>query len=176
MDNGGAAAVDDNQAFFSEITYLNEAIESVNANIAKIEGLHQRSLTDIDEQNTQQTQRQMEAISAETSQLNQQIVRRIRDLKSKHRSQQQVSVVERKFKETLNRYRMVEKSFADRAREQMARQYRIVQPDATEEEVRAACEDGQGQQVFSQAVSVSVSVSCGAFLTIDTAHEPEPPR
>jgi syntaxin 1B/2/3 len=151
--NGGApAAADDNQAFFDEIGSINEGIESLNANIAKIEALHQRSLADIDEYNSQQTQRQLESISAETSSLNAGLVRRIRTLKSKHAGKQQVGVVERKFKESLNKYRQVEKAFADSAREQMTRQYRIVQPDATEEEVRAACEDNQGQQIFSNAV------------------------
>lgn len=148
--NGGAT--DNNQAFFDEIGTINEGIETLNANIARIEALHQRSLADVDEYNSQQTTSQLESISAETSSLNQGLVRRIKTLKSKHRAQQQVGVVERKFKESLNKYRQVEKAFADSAREQMARQYRIVQPEATEEEVRAACEDTQGQQIFSNAV------------------------
>jgi syntaxin 1B/2/3 len=37
----------------------------------------------------------------------------------------------------------------------MARQYRIVRPDATEQEVRQAVEDTSGRQIFSQAMMQS---------------------
>jgi len=152
MNNGA----DNYQAFFSEATELGEAIDTVKSNISRIETLHQRSLTDIDESASQQTQRQLEVLVTETSALNNNLATRIKSLKAKYgrdpNKGASVGNLDRNFKDTLRKYQLVEKNFADRTREQMARQYRIVRPDATEEEVQSAVEDQQGQQIFSQAL------------------------
>lgn len=151
--NGGAGNYQD---FFAEVGELREAIDTVKSNITRMESLHQRSLTDIDESSSQQTQRQLEALAAETSALNNNLASRIKSLKAKHLRDPtkgpQVNNLDRNFKDTLRQYQMTEKTFADQTRAQMERQFRIVKPDATEEEVRAACEDNQGQQIFSNAL------------------------
>lgn len=145
--------------FFAEVDDLRNTIDTITNNIASIESLHGRALNDIDESQLQETDRRMEALSAETSQLNKATTDRIRILKTKAvRSgnttfENQAKTQERNFKDALIKYREVEKTYADRTRAQMARQFRIVRPDATEEEVRQACEDGSGQQIFSQEVS-----------------------
>lgn len=152
---------DNVQDFYAEVDQIRGGIESVNANIAQIESLHQRSLNDIDEAAQQMTTNRLEALVTETSALNTNLATRIKALKGKASRDPtkapQVGVLDRNFKDSLRKYQLVEKSFADRTREQMARQYRIVKPDASEDEVRQACEDSQGQQVFSQAVSISRS-------------------
>jgi syntaxin 1B/2/3 len=153
------------QDFFDEVEQIRGGIEKVNANIATIESLHQRSLNEVDESSQQNTQHRLEALVAETSSLNNSLASRIKILKGKASrdpsKSPQVGALDRNFKDTLRKYQMVEKTFADRTREQMARQYRIVRPDASDEEVRQACEDAQGQQIFSQAVSRSHScVEC----------------
>jgi syntaxin 1B/2/3 len=146
----------DDQAFFSELDEIRNGMATVNNNITRIESLHQQSLTDIDESATAQTRRQLEDVVTQTSSLNNNLANRIKALKGKYsrdpNKSPQVGSLDRSFKETLRKYQMVEKNFADRTREQMARQYRIVRPDATDEEVEQACASGEGQ-VFSQAVS-----------------------
>ena len=46
----------------------------------------------------------------------------------------------------------MDSTFRKKLQEQMARQYRIVRPEASEAEVREAVEDTSNQQVFSQAL------------------------
>jgi len=164
LNGGGHAAPppqDNTQDFYAEVDQIRGGIDTVNANITQIESLHQRSLNDIDEAAQQTTTHRLEALVTETSALNSNLANRIKTLKGKASRDPtkapQVGVLDRNFKDSLRKYQLVEKGFADRTREQMARQYRIVKPDATEEEVRQACEDSQGQQVFSQAVSISRS-------------------
>jgi len=180
---------DNIQDFYAEVDQIRGGIESINANIAQIESLHQRSLNDIDEAAQQTTTHRLEALVSETSALNKNLAGRIKTLKGKASRDPtkapQVGVLDRNFKDSIRKYQLVEKSFADRTREQMARQYRIVRPDATEEEVRQACEDSQGQQVFSQAVSISCSSlnqRMGLLLTdihssspVTAAEKPAPP-
>ncbi len=67
------------------------------------------------------------------------------------RNRNQIGLMDRKLRSTYQRYRTVENEYQRRMREQSERQYRIVRPDATEQEVREACED-PNQQIFSQAV------------------------
>ncbi|KAF8252674.1 t-SNARE [Wilcoxina mikolae CBS 423.85] len=149
-------AQDNSQEFYEEVDQIRGGIDTVNQNISRIESLHQQALKDIDESTSQQTQSQLEALVSETSALNNTLVSRIKILKGKAGRDPskgpQVGVLDRNFKDALRKYQLVEKNFADRTREQMARQYRIVKPDATEEEVQQACEDSQGQQIFSQAL------------------------
>lgn len=156
--DGGAPgyAGDSQQEFFTEVNELREGIDTVKANISRIESLHQRSLTDIDESTSSQTQHQLDALVAETSALNKNLANRIKRLKGKAASDPtkgpQVGNLDRNFKDTLRKYQGVEATYSKRAKEQMARQYRIVKPDATEQEVEEACNDSQGAQIFSQAV------------------------
>lgn len=151
-----AAGGDDTQAFYNEIDQIRDAIGTVDSNIQNIEALHQKSLSEIDESNSAQIQRQLESLVAETSALNNNLASRIKVLKGKasrdETKKPQVGVLDRSFKDALRKYQIVEKEFANKTREQMARQYRIVRPDATEEEVQQACEDSQGQSIFSNAV------------------------
>lgn len=157
--NAAAAApgANDMQAFFNNISDINQGIDQLNGNISKIEGLHDQILNAVEDDNVKVARSQLDTVAAETSALNATLVRKIRDLKSKHRDQQQATVVERKFKESLNRYQQVEKVFKDRTREAMIRQYRVVAPEGTsDEEIRQAVEDGDGQQIFSSAVCVSI--------------------
>jgi len=179
QQQGYAAPPQDNgQEFYEEVDQIRGGIDTVNANISRIELLHQRALKDIDESTSQQTQSQLEALVTETSALNNTLVSRIKVLKGKAGRDPskgpQVGVLDRNFKDALRKYQLVEKNFADRTREQMARQYRIVKPDATEEEVRQACEDSQGQQIFSQAVSYMSSISFAPPCANGTVYSSSP--
>lgn len=62
-------------------------------------------------------------------------------------------MVDRKLKQAMNEFQQLEQVFRKKLGEQMARQYRIVNPDASDEEVVAAVEDTENNQVFSQAVN-----------------------
>jgi syntaxin 1B/2/3 len=156
MTDSTPGGADSQQEFFAEVNELREDIDQVKANITRIESLHQRSLTDIDESTSSQTHHQLDSLVADTSALNRALADRIRRLKGKAATDPskapQVNNLDRSFKDVLRKYQSVEATFQKRAREQMARQYRIVRPDATEQEVQEACNDGQGQQIFSQAL------------------------
>jgi syntaxin 1B/2/3 len=67
----------------------------------------------------------------------------------------QVGRVDRKLKTTVSQYQKVEAAYRKNLQEQMARQYKIVRPDASDAEVTAAVEDTSNQQVFSQALMQS---------------------
>ena len=64
----------------------------------------------------------------------------------------QVEGAKTRFTGLLQEHQVVEKEFRKKVKDRVERQYRIVNPQATEEEVRQVTES-DNPQVFSQAVS-----------------------
>jgi syntaxin 1B/2/3 len=64
----------------------------------------------------------------------------------------QVEAVKTRFTSLLNEHQVIEKEFRKKVKDRVERQYRIVNPQASEEEVRQVTES-DNPQVFSQAVS-----------------------
>ncbi len=63
----------------------------------------------------------------------------------------QVEACKTRFTSLLNEHQVIEKEFRKKVKDRVERQYRIVNPQATEEEVRQVTES-DNPQVFSQAV------------------------
>ena len=82
------------------------------------------------------------------------------------RNAPQVGRVDRKLKAAINEYQQNESEFRKKLGAQMERQYRIVRPDASEQEVREAVEDTSNNQVFSQAVRSPILLP----LSLQTPH------
>jgi len=64
----------------------------------------------------------------------------------------QAALLKDKFQAALQNYQQVEQRQRNASKNQMERQYRIVKPDASPEEVRAVVNDDQGGQIFQQAL------------------------
>jgi syntaxin 1B/2/3 len=84
------------------------------------------------------------------------LVNRVKNIKSKPesgspRNAPQVGKVDRKLKGTLETYQRIEANFRADSKAAAERQYRIVAPDATEQEVKAAVADPEAP-IFQQAV------------------------
>lgn len=56
--------------------------------------------------------------------------------------------------EAIQNYQAVEQQHRQKYKQRLERQYKIVKPDATPEEIRAVVEDDNSGQVFSQAVRI----------------------
>ncbi|KAE8447060.1 hypothetical protein EG329_011195 [Mollisiaceae sp. DMI_Dod_QoI] len=102
---------------------------------------------------------QLEDSNASTMALYRNLVGKLKNIKQKPesgspRNAPQVGKVDRQLKVTINKYQQVDRDFRKKLEEQAARQYRIVRPDATEEEVRQAVEE-PNQQMFAQALMQS---------------------
>lgn len=73
----------------------------------------------------------------------------------------------------MQKYVRVESEYKSKTRARAERQYRIVNPQATPQEVKAAIEDDNGQQIFSQALlnSNRHGEARGALREVQTRHE-----
>lgn len=171
----------DNVAYEGFVPY--STIRQIDDNINRISELHSRSLNNMDEASSQQAHQQLAGMSAETSRLTNAVKNKIRNLDSqtarlpengdKNVRRTQIGAQKNRFKETIQRYQQVEQTYRKKYRDRAERQYKIVKPDATPQEVRAAIEDDQGQQIFSQALlnSNRHGEARGALREVQERHE-----
>jgi syntaxin 1B/2/3 len=147
----------DANAILNECREIDKGIDTIERNLENLKMLQQRSLDDPDSGAQSSTNRQLDALSSETMTLYRNFAGRIKAIKQQPdsgspKNAPQVGKVDRKLKSAINQYQNVESAFRRKLQDQMARQYRIVRPDASEAEVREAVEDTSNQQVFSQAL------------------------
>ncbi|KAK0648850.1 t-SNARE, partial [Cercophora newfieldiana] len=145
----------DPNAVLNECRDIDKGIDQVQDNVEALRRLQDRSLIEAD---ATATRREMDNLSSRTMASFRELTDRVRMVKSvpegrQPRNSAQVGRVERRLKEANQEYQQVEAGFRKKTQDQMARQYRIVRPNASEAEVRAAVEDTSGNaQVFQQAL------------------------
>jgi len=152
-------AADTMAGFYEEISSIQEEIKLYNDNVARISDLHARSLNNMDDAAAARNAQQLEELVNETSAHSATLKRRIKSLERQGGSareaqikKQQTALVKSKFVEAIQNYQQVEQQYRQKYKQRMERQFKIVKPDATPEEIRAVVEDDQGGQIFSQAL------------------------
>jgi syntaxin 1B/2/3 len=141
----------------NECRAIDRAIDDIEQELQRLEGVQQRYLADTNTSRESPLGREVDRLSQNIMTEYRGLVDRVRNIKSDResgnpRNAPQVGKVDRRLKTTINKSQQLERDFRRRAQEQIARQYRIVRPDASDAEVQEAVEDTSNQQVFSQAV------------------------
>ncbi|CCL99345.1 uncharacterized protein FIBRA_01363 [Fibroporia radiculosa] len=178
--DGTAPAMDSMSAFYSEISSIQDDLRTFNDNVASISDLHSRSLDNTDDAAAQRVAQQLDELIADTSALSNMLKRRIKALEKQPGSgrdgqirKQQTGLVKQKFVEAIQNYQGVEQQYRTKYKQRLERQYKIVKPDATPEEVRAIVNDDQGGQIFSQALMNSnrYGEARSAYREVQERHE-----
>ncbi|KAF9770544.1 hypothetical protein IL306_011895 [Fusarium sp. DS 682] len=158
--NAGGFAQGDPNAILNECRDIDRGIDTVEQNLEQLRMIQQRTLDDVDSSGSSAASRQLDSLSADTMSLYRELTERVRTVKSNPEAKSaknnpHVTRIDRRLKAAITQYQQVESQFRKRTQDQMARQYRIVRPDASEQEIQAAVEDTTGGQVFSQALMQS---------------------
>jgi syntaxin 1B/2/3 len=158
--NAGGMAREDPNAIRNECRDISNSVREVESNLEQIKVLQSRVLSDVDSSSSSQSNRQLDALTTETMAIYRSLAERVRTVKSKPEGRNamnsgHVDRVDREVKAVITKYQTVESEFQAAVKQQMGRQYRIVRPDATEEEVQAAVDDTGNGQIFSQALMQS---------------------
>ncbi|KAF8610198.1 t-SNARE [Ceratobasidium sp. AG-I] len=171
----------DMSGFYTEISSIQDSIRTYNDTVQRIADLHNRSLNQTDEAAAQRTASQLEQLVDDANDLSRQLQRRIKDLMSKSLPgrdgqirAQQTNLVNAKFVEAIQSYQVVERDYRAKSKQRVERQFKIVKPDATPEEVKAAVNDDSGNnQIFSQALMSSNrhGESRAAYREVQNRHE-----
>lgn len=176
--NGGSfARQGDPNAILNECRDVDRGIDEIEMKLNDLRKMQQRSLDDPDSSMNSPVNRQLDAAGAETMTAYRSLAARIKAIKQQPESGSpknapQVGKVDRKLKSAINQYQNLESDFRKKLQAQMARQYRIVRPNASEAEVREAVEDTSNQQVFSQALLQSDrrGQSQAALAAVESRH------
>ncbi|PAV17162.1 syntaxin [Pyrrhoderma noxium] len=156
MDTGERTGMLDDE-FYNEIGDLQDAIRKFNANIDELSKLHSSQIDSVDVGGSNLT-RQIDGLIEETRGLMGNIKKRIQSLQSQrvdaraaNMRRPQLELIRSKFMDAIQKYQTEEKAYRDKTKDRIARQYMIVNPNATQEEVDAVVSSDEGMQIFAQA-------------------------
>ncbi|GAA6003215.1 uncharacterized protein JCM10292_002924 [Rhodotorula paludigena] len=165
---GGSSLIgSDLGPFFAEVESIQDEIKQLHNNINAVSELHSRRLASTDDATQSQTGAQLSQLTSHTTGLTNSVRNRITKLNEINKTSPQgdanfqtrklqIANLQNSFKRALEEYNLVEKRSREKYRDRMARQIKIVKPDATDSEIKAAWEDSQGgAQIFSQALMSS---------------------
>jgi len=149
--------------FFQEVNAITQDIDRFRENINRISNLHSRSLVTITDLEASENEQQLDRLTDETTNLSNNLKNRLKKMESQNLrltpsgSEALARIphydgLKKKFMEAINAYRDTEVAYQKQLKQRMERQYRIVKPDATQEEIDAALESNQGNQIFQQSI------------------------
>lgn len=157
-----------NSDFLSRVEAVKADIRTLTTHVGQISSAHQRTLASPDAGSSAQ----LEAAVTQTQVLNTSIKDQIKFLETDAaRSRDntvkntQVGQLKTSFSKQLQEYRVGEANYEKRYREQIARQYRIVNPQASDAEVQdAANADWGNEGVFQTALKSNRSATANTVL------------
>ncbi|KAH3903506.1 probable Protein SSO2 [Saccharomycodes ludwigii] len=142
--------------FMNNINSVNTELDRYQGIVNQIDVLQKKLLTEVSEEQELTLRHQLDDLSAQASDLQYTLKQQIKECQRQalHDSsmQAQAENSRQKFLKLIQDYRIIEANYKEQNKEQAIRQYKIVQPEATDDEVEAAISDAGGQQVFSQAL------------------------
>jgi len=159
--NGSQFGRQDPNRILNDCREIDAGIDESNGVLEDLKVLQGKAINDANASSDSALSRRLEAQSSQLMAMYRNLVAKIKAIKQQPESGQpknapQVQRVDRKLKKAMETYRQADADYRRRLQEQMARQYRIVRPDASEAEVQAVVEDpSQQQQVFQQAMMQS---------------------
>lgn len=152
---------DDFVGFMNEIQDINTQLDNYSSLVGLIANKQRNHLQDLDlnDDDGDYTSKQIDSLVLEASSLQNELKSRIKNVQTQAaqlRNPQKIDQAEstrNKFLELIQQYRLTESNNREQTKIQAERQYRIVKPDATPEEIQAVVEDGlSNQQIFQQAL------------------------
>ncbi|KAL1297499.1 hypothetical protein AAFC00_005018 [Neodothiora populina] len=166
--NQHTSTVLSNADFLARVEAVKADIRTLTSYIGQIASAHQRTLSSPDSSSNSA----LESIVTQTQVLNTSIKDQIKFLETdaarsgrNNMKDSQSGQLKTSFKKQLEEYRTEEASYERRYREQIARQYRIVNPEATETEVQEAANADWGNEgVFQTALKTNRTATASTVL------------
>ncbi|KAF2192276.1 t-SNARE [Zopfia rhizophila CBS 207.26] len=151
MQPYGQSAGADPNAILNECREVDRALDQINGQLDNLGRVFKAALAQPDKPSGE-----ISSLSSQIMTGYRALVTRVKNIKSKPesgspRNAPQVGKVDRRLKQTINRYQTLEAEFRRESQAATARQYLIVNPNATDEEVQQAVENPTAQ-VFQDAL------------------------
>lgn len=144
-------------AILNQCQDIRQGVTRVKSYIDKIEALQKRLLLEADLAAENEVKAQAESLGEEVKGEYRALIQRMRVIKGtpgagEEGNARHIRQVETQLEEVIQAYQKMQREYRRGVESQVERQYRIVKPDATEEEVREAIDNAGDVQIFSDAV------------------------
>ncbi|KAI8882277.1 t-SNARE, partial [Backusella circina FSU 941] len=152
--------------FFQEVEQVKDINKRITDNITRIEELHSTALLNTNEEQIDENQHKLEKIVNQTTKLNNECKNKIKAIELSNARmpansgdlpmrKTQHAALKKKFIETIQRYQDIERTYQQKYRQRVERQIRIVQPNATPDEIERVLDSDEAPQVFAQSLMQS---------------------
>lgn len=156
----GEVKEDDFVGFMNEIQDINNSLDQYHGLINLIANKQRNYIQELNlnEEDLEYSTKQIDSLVAETQSLQLSLKSRIKNVQNQAVQQKdqtrldQAETTRKRFLDLVQEYRLIEVNNSNQTKQQAARQYRIIKPDAEDDEVRQAVEDDNSQQYFQQAL------------------------
>ncbi|KAI8993731.1 t-SNARE [Pilobolus umbonatus] len=149
--------------FFQEVEEVKDLNKKILDNITAIEELHSAALTHTSDEQAEENAYRLEKISKQTTKLNNECKKKIKAIELSNARMQptagdlpmrktQVAALKKKFIETIQRYQDIERTYQQKYRQRVERQIRIVQPNATADDIDRVLDSDEPPQIFAQSL------------------------
>ncbi|KAJ3215260.1 Syntaxin-1A [Dinochytrium kinnereticum] len=149
---GGGGESEEMKSFFEEIASLRDQIAFIKSGITQIEKAHQNAMNIISEDQSVANTKELERLMASTNKQSTEVRNKLKGNAGDVRIRiTQHGVVTKKFLDVMMEYKDVQKKYQEKYKQQMHRQYLIVKPTATPEEIDNVV-NGESGPVFAQSI------------------------
>lgn len=153
-------------AFFEEAQEIKKTMASIRYNIRQIEQAHGECLTAISAEQGRDSTERLEEMMRQTNGMATQVRNKLKamDAENKDYARRNEGASEarirtnmhgtltRKFVDLMAEYQELQNKYKNKYRERVERQYRIVKPHATKEEIEAALDSDAQPEIFTQQI------------------------
>jgi len=169
--------------FFEDVGQIKQGMGHIRKNIKAIEDTYGQSLVAVGLEQGSKSSQDLERLIDETNLAATDVRNRLKEMdqenkkldKEKGSAQQRIrtnmhGTLTRKFLDLMAEYQEVQTKFRNKFKERVERQYRIVKPDATQEEIEEALESGNTQVFESELLGKRHDEAKNALNYIENRH------
>lgn len=157
--NANATSPNGMDSFYSELQILKDNLATYREYVTRISELHSRSMGNTDAGSIERDKSQLNDLTNTSRSLSNDIKKKIETLQRDRRPgtegeirSEQVALISRKFLEAIQNHQQIEQQYRTKFKQRVERQFKIVKPDATPEEIKVVVDEGGGEQIFTQAL------------------------
>ncbi|KAG2198173.1 hypothetical protein INT47_000374 [Mucor saturninus] len=170
------------QGFLNQVSHVRESIKQINQNVSRIQSYQSSLLQTADASELERNRENIDNLTTETQTIMTHVKQKLKEIEptSRHTDlamrKNAFSTVTKNFMDAIENHRRVASEFQRAEGQQLERQIKIANPNATPQEIQqaiASAEQGRGA-VFAQQLMQSVSGDYrrqGAQNTLDAVQE-----
>lgn len=172
--------------FFDQVKGVKDDMSAIRANINQIKEYHAKIVTEVSQTKSKEHSAKLDDLLQDTSRISMKVKEKLRSIETEHEEyaqehgtdssqfkihQNMHGSITKKFVELMKDYDGVQTKYKSLLRDRVARQVKVVNPNATPEEVEEAVNQGGANVFADQLLSKSDQAALNAYQDVQSKHE-----